>query len=229
MASLASKLLLLYIAVMGFKLGTPNDTHFIENQNGYALVWTNIYSATLPGDFYARGSGGAKKLPVPVFMPKETSAGVYTAEVKTYGDSMTAFGEPFTGNHTYKYYWFGFDGENFFEYGGRNITEEEFLTFAGSEAILSEIKAENGKVTGILRRPNGIININYSGHDDGVAEGWNYNNYKTYTLESDDSGNTSLVYFESGGGIYLPSITAEYGEDLALYDFPELTAKTPGK
>jgi hypothetical protein len=203
---------------MGMETGASLEVEYITNQNGDTLVWSSIYSATIPGDFYALGEDGEERLPVPVFLPVETSPGVFTATVKKYGDSMTVFGEPFTGSHTYKNYWFGFDGKHFFEYGGVEIDEEDIKKLAGGAEILDEIKTE-GEITAIYYRECGIININYSGHEDGVAEGYNFNRYNTYTLETD--GETeSLIFLEGGGGIYLQSVTAEYGEDLAVGHYP---------
>lgn len=64
--------------------------------------------------------------------------------------------------HTWKPYWFYYKDKEFHEYVGTEITVDELLKYDGAQTVLDEIKVEGGKVIHILKRENGIINIDYS-------------------------------------------------------------------
>ena len=64
--------------------------------------------------------------------------------------------------HTWKRYYFYYDGENFKEYGGRIITREELLKIKGTEDIVNEIEENGFIIDSIYCRQNNICNINYS-------------------------------------------------------------------
>lgn len=66
---------------------------------------------------------------------------------------------------TKKLYWFRYRDGKFSDYTGTDITEEEFLQYGGGRAALDEIAARGGDLVNIVRRENGIININYALHN----------------------------------------------------------------
>lgn len=74
-------------------------------------------------------------------------------------DASKCINEPMTG-HTWKPYYFYFDGKTFREYGGLIIEEKDLLKIDGTEKILNEIHNSSYKISSILYRENGIININ---------------------------------------------------------------------
>ncbi|MDE6133611.1 MAG: hypothetical protein K2G04_09620, partial [Oscillospiraceae bacterium] len=53
---------------------------------------------------------------------------------------------------------------------GLDITEEEFLQYGGGRAALDEVAARGGDLVNIVRRENGIININYALHNQTVTK-----------------------------------------------------------
>ncbi|MBE5843010.1 MAG: hypothetical protein E7302_02370 [Butyrivibrio sp.] len=65
--------------------------------------------------------------------------------------------------HTWKPYYFYYDEATgrFEEYVGKEISEEELNAACGFD-LAGEIKAAGNQIDGILRRDNGIINVNYS-------------------------------------------------------------------
>lgn len=63
--------------------------------------------------------------------------------------------------HTYKQYWFYWNGREMIEYGGIKISQKQLERKKGGKAVLKKIKKEKGKVTSIYYRSNKIININY--------------------------------------------------------------------
>ena len=70
-----------------------------------------------------------------------------------------------TSGHTWKTYYLYWNGEEFREYGGIEITEEEFLSYENAGHFL-ELAEENGCfVSGILYRGNGLINLNMTKRD----------------------------------------------------------------
>ncbi len=65
--------------------------------------------------------------------------------------------------HTWKPYYFYYDDATgrFEEYIGKEITEDELNAACGFD-LAAEIRAEGNQIDGILKRDNGIINVNYS-------------------------------------------------------------------
>lgn len=76
----------------------------------------------------------------------------------------------FTG-HTYKQYWFYWNGKKLVEYGGIKISQKQLKQKKGGNSVLKKIKKEKGKVTTIYYRSNGLVNINYKVGKE------NYSNY----------------------------------------------------
>lgn len=62
-------------------------------------------------------------------------------------------------------YWFRYKDGKISDYTGTDITEEELLQYGGGRAFLDEVAARGGDLVNIVRRENGIININYALHN----------------------------------------------------------------
>lgn len=71
--------------------------------------------------------------------------------------------------HTWNTYWFYSMGELTKNYSGTEISREEFLRYDGAKEILEKIENDGYKTESILKRGNGIININYSDRCDPVT------------------------------------------------------------
>ncbi|MFT3952615.1 MAG: hypothetical protein QM689_11840 [Oscillospiraceae bacterium] len=64
--------------------------------------------------------------------------------------------------HTWKAYYYYWDGAQFREYGGIEVTREQFLKAGGAAGYLEQIKKDGGTLGKIFYRANGIVNINYT-------------------------------------------------------------------
>lgn len=71
-----------------------------------------------------------------------------------------------TTGATYKKFWYYLLNGEIHEYYGKEITREEFLKYDGAAGILEEIAADGNEVSNILKRGNGLININYLQEDE---------------------------------------------------------------
>lgn len=71
---------------------------------------------------------------------------------------------------TRKLYWFRYRDGKISEYTGTDITEEELLQYGGGRAALDEVAARGGDLVNIVRRENGIININYALHNQNTTQ-----------------------------------------------------------
>ena len=71
--------------------------------------------------------------------------------------------------HTYKMYWLYYD-QGIHEYGGIEISGEDFLQYKNADLTIENIKKKNGVVSDIYYRANGIININYIVPIEGAPE-----------------------------------------------------------
>ena len=70
-----------------------------------------------------------------------------------------------TSGHTWKTYYLYWNGEEFREYGGIEITEEQFLKCEGAQHILDLAEENDCFVSNILYRGNGLINLNLTDRD----------------------------------------------------------------
>lgn len=68
--------------------------------------------------------------------------------------------EEWTG-HTYKPYYYYWNGENFREYGAIEIDKNDLLTIEGTSELLEYISELNGTINEIYYRANNVIQINY--------------------------------------------------------------------
>ncbi|MDE7288465.1 MAG: hypothetical protein K2N71_03035, partial [Oscillospiraceae bacterium] len=69
-----------------------------------------------------------------------------------------------------KLYWFRYRDGKISDCTGTDITEEEFLQYGGGRAALDEVAARGGDLVNIVRRENGIINVNYALHNQTVTK-----------------------------------------------------------
>lgn len=95
--------------------------------------------------------------------------------------------------HSYKPYFFYFDGYDFVEYGAIPITLEEFLTCQGAEGALEEIQEEGLALAEILYRSNGMIHLNlrkYYGEEG--KDGGECRDAENGGTESGDIGSDSI-------------------------------------
>ena len=70
----------------------------------------------------------------------------------------------------YKKFWYYFLDNKIHKYYSREITREEFLKYDGAEELIKEITENRQEVNSILKRGNGIININHSQKYDSGSE-----------------------------------------------------------
>lgn len=127
--------------------------------------------------------------------------------------------------HTWKNYYFYYDEnlDDFREYGGYEISEEELNQIVGFD-LAGEIRAKGYTLDAIYERGNGIVNVNYSileGPDaDGVVmatyENVSYDQKQQRFLDADYYGSDDSEPWvkSSFGGVYVPAIR----ENIATYD-----------
>ena len=132
-------------------------------------------------------------------------------------DSFQADGETETfspGRCFYNYYYF-FDGDQFREYGGKTISEQQFSDTFGGADILRQLKYEGLAIENIYHRANGVININCS-----------YRTGKTLWPDEPPKSGTGFMYielkltdngFESKEGLQPGRIEASLTPDCAVY------------
>ena len=125
---------------------------------------------------------------VPVPMPGELSliGDNYFLCSSSGFDSFLADGEEKAfspGRCFYNYYYF-FDGKQFREYGGKELTEAQFSDIPDGAALLNGLKAEGLEIENIYYRTNGVIDINCS-----------YRSYRNSSSGRPETG-TSFLYME---------------------------------
>lgn len=103
---------------------------------------------------------------------------------------------------SWKNYWYYFDNTSntFKEYGGTEITKEQFLQFDGAEDILNEIT--DGEIYNILYRDNSIININIIRNNGLFSDNDSYR-CSNILVGYDDN---SVWKIDDNDGIYLPAL-----------------------
>ena len=109
----------------------------------------------------------------------------------------------FPVGHTWKRYYFYFDGNSFREYGGISIKVEDLLRVSGTDLIVNEIYNNSYVIDSVYYRNNGIININISKEDD--------NEIVYYNITLRCNGDRweyvmSEIGEKYGGGIYLKEL-----------------------
>ncbi|MBQ3513968.1 MAG: hypothetical protein IJA32_09270 [Lachnospiraceae bacterium] len=81
----------------------------------------------------------------------------------------------FMSGHTWKEYYFYFDGITFKEYGGINITVNDLLKIKGTDEIIDGIYNNAYTIDSIFYRENGVVNINISKEDEYAIDYVNIN------------------------------------------------------
>ena len=115
-------------------------------------------------DYFVMKNGKSKKLAVPDVEDFSVQAdGSFTGYITSgYADSTRS-------DVIRQLYWFRYKDGKISDYTGLDITEEEFLQYGGGRAFLDEVAARGGDLVNIVRRENGIININYALHNQTVT------------------------------------------------------------
>lgn len=106
--------------------------------------------------------------------------------------------------HTWKRYYFFWDGTGLREYGGIPITKKELLEVKGTKEVISSLERDGCIITDIFYRKNGILHVNYT-------KGQRQDNL-TFVLEGDGAG---LAKDASYGGRYEAALSP------AIADYPE--------
>jgi hypothetical protein len=133
------------------------------------------------------------------FWDEDFNGGDFSINEITLGGEETHFFNTLTK----KDYWFFYDGVDFYEYVGKEITIDTFKKISGGDEAIKLIAEKNGEITSILYRENGIYNINYRVESD--TEGFYFNYYDTYRFDK----KLTLIE-ENGWGVYLPSILEDF-------------------
>ena len=122
--------------------------------------------------------------------------------------------------HTWKPYWFYYENGEFREHLGHSILYENFKDnfggvseeFAYLQPYFDEIEAENGVITNVIVRDNGIVNINYKIIEDG-EEFLAYRYFRTLSVKD---GEVTDITPEINEGNYTVSVTGNM-LDLVMY------------
>lgn len=112
--------------------------------------------------------------------------------------------------HTWKPYWFYYENGEFREHLGHSILYENFKDnfggvseeFAYLQPYFDEIEAENGIITNVIVRDNGIININYKI----VEDGKDFLAYRYFRTLSVKDGEVTDITPEINEGNYAVSV-----------------------
>lgn len=122
--------------------------------------------------------------------------------------------------HTWKPYWFYYENGEFREHLGHSILYENFKDnfggvseeFAYLQPYFDEIEAENGVITNVIVRDNGITNINYKI----VEDGKDFLAYRYFRTLSVKDGEVTDITPEINEGNYMVSVTGNM-LDLVMY------------
>lgn len=116
--------------------------------------------------------------------------------------------------HTWKKYYFYFDGSTFKEYGGIDITVDDVLRIPKGKKVIDEVYKHSYDIDSIYYRSNKVININISKKDNGMI----------------DYYNITLRYIDNKWKIVSPDeLDMDYGEGYYLKAFIPSVATYPDK
>lgn len=155
---------------------------FMSVKSGVLVKFEKLYMSSSQSKMYYIHDGGITAVGPEFAMGMEKmtdGSGNFSAVESAYDACSDGTG------HTWKLYYFYFDEQiqDFREYGGVEITQEQFSAFAGGADVLEKIAAENGIVTSIYVH-------NYSNRREDAAKGQTEEADKT-ECESDMSGSMS--------------------------------------
>lgn len=191
------------------KIGEASSYSYLERislLNGYLVTVDKNYEAGSFTHVYGVKGGQPYEETISGKLVglKQEADGDFTAVQDTYDACTDGTG------HTWKPYWFYWK-DGFHEYGAVELTETEFLGYKGSELPMQRIKDQKGRLTSILYRENGMINLNYQTPwtRDGVDD---YINNHFLNLRVKD-GVLNLLESEDDRGVYQTALMPE----IALY------------
>ena len=146
-------------------LKMPNSTENEENPDGNSF------------DYYIIRNGKSVKLNTfGVKNMLQTEKGDFSGYI-TAKDALSDKSE-----ETAKEYWFYYRNGRFNQYSAELINEDELLEYKGARAFIDEISSMGGEIVNIIRRDNGIININYDSHMQNITMHY----YLTLRLDDKD-------------------------------------------
>lgn len=152
--------------VYGFKDGGPK---LWKLKNTYMLnLETGGYGSGYASHAWVFTKNGAQSVVVPGMGITYKKNNQFCIGSSAYDASSDGTG------HTYKNYYFYWNGKKFVEYGGIRITQAQLKTAKGAADVLKAIE-KNGNITDIFYRSNGIVNINYRKYDPYMSHWNNYN------------------------------------------------------
>ena len=170
----------------------------VKVEHAYPWVWGGINSAAYC--FLIKNSSAAEiKSPNPSALELDGKHGdlISTQMAMDCGyEESSDYSDGFWSGRTWKPYWFYFINNEISEYYGKEITTEDFLKYEGAEDVLKKVADEGMEVRSILKRGNGIININFGkrielDHGIGFSEIYDnitarYRNGKIFVTEDND-------------------------------------------
>lgn len=119
--------------------------------------------------------------------------------------------------HTWKEYYF-YENDDIKEYGGKEISRAELLSFDGTTEIVNAIEKKGYKISDIIYRANDIININFS-MTDGTDK-----TFQNTTLRITDN-KAEIIIGDSAAGYeydYPDFLASSYGGTFKLAAIPEI-------
>ena len=162
---------------------------------GYVSVW-GVHKGKPRRENISGVGGGMRQM-------NDTS---FTLWHSTYDFDVT---DGVSTGHTWKNYWFYWDGKAFHEYGGVKITEVQLRKCGGAADILDAIQAKGEGIGEIYYRGNGIINVNHSRVYDSSRG-------NSYTILQLSDAKLTAVEVEDNSGFYLPALAP------GIATYPEL-------
>ena len=119
--------------------------------------------------------------------------------------------------HTWKSYYLYWDEEakDIREYGGVEISQEQFMRINGGKEILNRIKESGAEITEIYYRANGNININYifdNSSDDYIQITYHFNSFM-YDEKAGTLTDITNTFVNQSAGFYKKALI----EEMATY------------
>ena len=138
-------------------------------------------------------------------------------EIEGIGEAFDSFwskeNNSYSG-HTYNKYYFYYEHGNIREYGGEDITWEDFCRIPGIEAVKNKIEKEKTRqgeeIASIYYRSNGIVVVNFEKE---ITDGRKYSNMQVRITEN--SGKISETWDDSG--FLNGTVKSAFLEELATY------------
>ena len=142
-----------YIYEYSIKLQKVKNGYFFMFEKGYGGSGSNSYAFFIKGRSVIKISNTFMNL-------KYIRNNKFVQEHSTFDGIYDSMSDTFV-LHTWKKYWFYWNGKELKEYGGIKVSTKQLKKKKGGKKVLNKIKKEKGKVIGIYYRKNKIVNINY--------------------------------------------------------------------